>query len=175
MGPLAVIFFTLFTLVTSTSSYATINPPSIPIQRFIEVTPDIFRGAHPSDQGLKILAEEGLKSDIDLENISNVVSAEQGFTSSDGLLFLGQPMSGHLSPDNQEVDHILALLNDSSNYPVFIHCKYGEDRTGLIVGLYRVFTQNWTASDAYKEMIKNGFHPSLTALKDYFDQKTAGH
>ena len=84
-------------------------------------------------------------------------------------------MSAIWSPDDQEVNEILALLADSKNYPVFVDCQFGEDRTGMIIALYRVFYQGWTAADAYDEWVKDGFHTYLIGLKNYYDQKTQGH
>ena len=172
---IGLIVLLLSNLSYSANSFAAIDPGSVPITRFLEVTPDIYRGARPSAQGLQILAKQGLRTVIDLEDITSAIDSENQVAKSAGLQFVTKPMSGHLSPDDQEVSEILALLNDPGNYPIFIHCQLGEDRSGLIVALYRVFTQKWTAADAYQEWVKDGFHTQLTALKNYFDQKTAGH
>jgi protein-tyrosine phosphatase len=34
---------------------------------------------------------------------------------------------------------------------VFVHCKRGADRTGAVVGLYRVLRQDWSVDRAYDE------------------------
>jgi tyrosine-protein phosphatase SIW14 len=169
------IFSGMLFLALCSAAQAAIDPTSVPITRFLEVTPDIYRGARPSIQGLTVLAKEGLRTDLDLEDVPSVISAEQSTAEKLGLQFISQPMSGSATPDDAQVDQTLKILNDPANYPIFVHCKLGEDRSGMIVGLYRVFTQNWTAADAYSEMLKDGFHPFLTGLKDYFDQKTTGH
>lgn len=44
-----------------------------------------------------------------------------------------------------------------------VHCTYGQDRTGLIVALYRLKT-GWTRADAEKEMLEHGFHKTLLGL-----------
>lgn len=46
----------------------------------------------------------------------------------------------------------------------YVHCERGQDRTGLIVGVYRVKVEHWTKADAYQEMLKHGFHPILRGL-----------
>ncbi len=46
----------------------------------------------------------------------------------------------------------------------FVHCQHGEDRTGLIIGVYQVRVRHWTKSVAYQQMLDNGFHPSLPGL-----------
>jgi protein tyrosine/serine phosphatase len=173
---LAVIIFSLWVFFTvNPTAYAAIDPTTIPITKFSAVTPDIFRGSRPSAQALQLLAKEGLKTVIDLEDVSSVISSESRTAKAAGLQFISKPMSGHLTPDDQEVTEILALLVDPANYPVFVHCQLGEDRSGLIVALYRVTEQKWTAADAYNEWVQDGFHTFLTALKDYFEERTAGH
>lgn len=45
-----------------------------------------------------------------------------------------------------------------------IHCTHGNDRTGLLVAIYRVRHDHWTKANAEKEMLSLGFHKSLFAL-----------
>ena len=47
---------------------------------------------------------------------------------------------------------------------VFVHCEHGEDRTGLVIGAYRVCDQGWTKDAAWLEMRENGFHELLLGL-----------
>jgi len=162
-------------LALSSKSYATIDPTTIPITRFLEVTQDIYRGARPTAAGLQALAKEGAKTDIDLENVTSAIKSETKVAKAAGLQFISKPLSASTAPDDQEVDEILALLQDPGNYPIFIHCELGEDRVGMISALYRVLVQKWSQADAYNEWLKDGFHPYLTALSDYFYQKTAGN
>lgn len=88
------------------------------------------------------------------------------------MRIISKPMSGFWSPNDLEVNAILAIVGDAGNYPLFIHCEHGQDRTGLIVGLYRVFQEGWTPAAAYAEMKAIGFHPELVFLNHYFEEKT---
>src|SRR5271167_1814587 len=133
----------------------------VPIERFLEVSPGIYRGARPDAVGLMALARIGVKTDLDLEDATSVVQQETGVAQSMGMKVISKPMSGFWTPDDKEVDEILSILDDSANYPIFVHCEHGEDRTGLIIGLYRVFHQGWKPATAYTEMKTDGFHPEL--------------
>ncbi len=42
-------------------------------------------------------------------------------------------------------------------WPIFIHCKYGADRTGAAIALYRIKIENWKPHDAVVEMILGGY------------------
>jgi tyrosine-protein phosphatase SIW14 len=63
-------------------------------------------------------------------------------------------------------------MADSTNYPIFVHCQHGQDRTGVIVALYRIFYEQWTPQAAHDEMMNMGFHPELVPLNHYFEIKS---
>ena len=44
------------------------------------------------------------------------------------------------------IDQFLAIMDDRSNYPVLIHCKAGLHRTGVMVGVYRMEYDGWSAA-----------------------------
>jgi hypothetical protein len=45
-----------------------------------------------------------------------------------------------------------------------VHCTHGQDRTGLIIGEYRVLHDGWTKRQALYEMLLHNFHPELHGL-----------
>ena len=58
----------------------------------------------------------------------------------------------------------LKVMSDVEKNPqrkLYLHCTMGEDRTGMISGLYRIVFQGWSANEAYqKEMCMHGFAES---------------
>jgi protein tyrosine/serine phosphatase len=50
----------------------------------------------------------------------------------------------------------LKVLEDPANWPVYIHCAQGRDRTGYNAAAYRMVVQGWSAAEALEEM--NAFH-----------------
>jgi len=62
-------------------------------------------------------------------------------------------------PQPQEVAAAVNALRSESNWPVYVHCLHGQDRTGLVIGEFRVLKQGWTTDQAYAEMLEYGFHP----------------
>lgn len=61
-------------------------------------------------------------------------------------------------------------MNDPQHAPVFLHCHHGADRTGLMVGVYRVTFCGWTKEAAIQEMVEGGygFHPIWENLVHFF-------
>lgn len=144
------------------------------IDSFQKVSPGIYRGARPGSEGMEFLASLGIRTILNLENIQSAVSEEAKIAKEYGIRHVSESMSAFWKPSDVQVRRILALVADPDSYPLYIHCHYGQDRTGLIVGLHRVFEEGWSPDEAYEEMLEIGFHPELVNLQRYFDEKT-GH
>lgn len=137
-------------------------------EKFFEVSPGIYRSAQPSKANMQDLKNFGIKTILDLNNDEDRLKMEKKAAKKIGINFISHPMSGFWNPDEEQVEASLALLQNPNNYPILVHCKHGEDRTGLIIGLHRVYAEGWTPEDAYNEMLDRGFHPILFYLDRYF-------
>ena len=154
------------------SSSASAAPVAPPITEFHQVTDNIYRGALQGSAGLEALSKMGIKTDLNLNNDEAQNDEEEAAAAAVGIRYIARPMSGFFAPRDSEVDEILSILADKSNYPIYVHCLHGQDRTGLIVGLFRVFNQNWAPTAAYDEMLQYNFHTSLFLLNSYFKNRT---
>ncbi len=69
----------------------------------------------------------------------------------------------------QHAKQFLQIIQDTSDGPVFVHCKYGSDRTGTMVALYRMVFEHWTREAALREMQNErfGFHPVFANLVEF--------
>jgi hypothetical protein len=153
-----------------------------PMANFLKVTDGIYRGGHPDDSGLDYLKKLGIKTDLDLEigdfieSMPADITAEQQGAESRGLTFINTPMSAYepaLSTRfDDQMNKILGILQDPASKPIYVHCKHGQDRTGLVIGLERVLIEHQTPQAAHDEMVKIGFHTALIGLEDYFERKT---
>ena len=168
----------IFLLSASSPSWASdIAKPAATVAQtsivnFKQVDPGIFRGGRPGDEGMKELDALGVKTIIDLENEDSAIAAEQATAATLNIKLISYSMDYKTAPDLQEVTTLLADIADVASQPVYVHCKHGEDRTGLIIGLYRVKYDHWTAKAAYSEMLQDHFHPFLKNLADFFTAQT---
>ncbi|MGH7817758.1 MAG: fused DSP-PTPase phosphatase/NAD kinase-like protein, partial [Candidatus Binatia bacterium] len=61
-------------------------------------------------------------------------------------------------PDQAQLVLLLKILEDPKNWPVFVHCAEGRDRTGYSVATYRMVVENWSVDDALHEMFDFRFN-----------------
>ncbi len=80
---------------------------------------------------------------------------------------------GREAPTSAQVHTFLATLADSARRPVFVHCQHGADRTGAMIGIYRVTRQDWNFDRTWSEMRRFGFKPYLSELKGAVVARTA--
>ncbi|MGZ6143042.1 MAG: fused DSP-PTPase phosphatase/NAD kinase-like protein [Myxococcales bacterium] len=136
------------------------------------VSPGIWRGPRPTQATLGQLKALGVHTILDLEDSDDAIRTEKGWVGKLGMTFVSEPMSGFWTPKDAEVNQIEQIMADPSKRPIFVHCQHGQDRTGLIVGLYRVFSEHQTPAKAYQEMLAKGFHKALFLLNHYYETKT---
>lgn len=139
------------------------DTPDLP--NFHPVSPGIYRGAAPSEAGLRKLRAMGVRTVIDLRIAPKTVRKEKAQAEALGLKFVNLPMSGE-PPTQAQVDALLATLRTAQTEPVFVHCQHGADRTGCMLGIYRETIQGWDYDKAYQEMRRYGFKPYYVKLAD---------
>lgn len=61
------------------------------------------------------------------------------------------------------------LLNINSKDIYLVHCTHGQDRTGIVIGIFRILN-GWDKDKAYKEMLDHDFHPELIGLMKLWEQ-----
>src|SRR5262249_2992700 len=124
----------------------TLNDPNAPLCNFHEVSPGIYRGARPSPVGIQQLADMGVKYILNLE--LPPLTSEREAAERLGIQVIEKPMHWNWFVDDNLMNEDIAILSDPANRPIYVHCSLGRDRTGLIIGLHRVFNEGWRKDDA---------------------------
>jgi tyrosine-protein phosphatase SIW14 len=146
---------------------ATLQAASLPdvpgVPNFHQVDEHIYRGAQPRAEGFAGLAKIGIKTVIDLrgEN-SEVATVERA-----GMRYISLPWNGFKAPTDSQMRAVLTLLNDSSQWPVFVHCKRGADRTGTAIACYRIEHDHWSNEKALAEAKSFGMSLLETGMQRY--------
>ncbi len=137
------------------------------IHNFHRVDDHVWRGAQPSGEGLRALAANGAKTILDLRPAEERTGGEKKEAESLGMKYLNDPMNGFHAPTDEQIQKALNTLADSSAWPVFVHCKYGEDRTGTVIACYRIKHDGWDNRKALNEARKVGMHPWERGMHKY--------
>jgi protein tyrosine/serine phosphatase len=123
---------------------------NIRIDNFGQVNDSYFRGAQPEGRDYASLAALGVKTVIDLQ--ADGPAVEQRLVEAAGMKFLRIPMTTRTPPTRAQLESFLKLVNDPASQPVYVHCKGGRHRTGVMTAVYRMTRDGWTAQRAFKEM-----------------------
>ena len=122
-----------------------------PCENFGQVGAGLYRGAEPDARCLEHLAGLGIRTVLNLRDEKDASADERKRALVLGLRYFNMPMSGFNRPSAADVQRVLAMVRAPENQPVFVHCKRGSDRTGVIVAVYRIADDGWTAERAVQE------------------------
>jgi tyrosine-protein phosphatase SIW14 len=133
----------------------------------------LFRGAQPRLEGFEQLKKLGITTIVDLRGEDPAKREwERKQAEALGIRFVNIPVSGWSPPSNEQVAQFLSLFAVDRGQKVFLHCRFGDDRTGVFVATYRMALEGWPAEQAVNEMYFFGFngfwHPSMKAfIRDF--------
>jgi len=132
------------------------------------VNDQILRGGQPSDDGFKNLAKRGVKTVVDLRwTDEHSIAHEKQVVEADGMRFVSIPMKGIGAPTQEQVSKALSVLQESGNWPVFIHCRRGSDRTGTVLACYRIAHDHWKNQKALEEAQTYGLSSFERAMRSF--------
>jgi tyrosine-protein phosphatase SIW14 len=172
----------------SQSSSQTVSQPSAPsftqpvlgqklhvpgIPNAGKISEVLYRGAQPREVGLSELKILGINTIVDLRGEDREkINWERQHAEALGMRFIQIPVSGWSPPTEEQLVQFLSLLRDNPGHKIFVHCRFGDDRTGVFTAAYRMAVDHWTAEQAMKEMYFFGFngfwHPSMKSfIRDF--------
>jgi len=134
------------------------------------VNDHVFRGAQPAVWGYSALAGLGIKTVVDLRGAGVPALLEEKLVRADGMNYVHIPLDGHKAPSDADMARLLAVLGDSSQWPVFVHCRRGADRTGTVMACYRMSHYHWDNDSALAEATSFGMSPSQVLMRRYILQ-----
>jgi tyrosine-protein phosphatase SIW14 len=143
------------------------------VPNFGEVTPTLYRGGLLSSTGLKALKKMGVNVVVDTHANSK---HEEKEVEDLGMKYV--PIPWHCPwPHDEVFAKFLKVVHDNKGKKIFVHCRLGDDRTGMMVAAYRMAEEGWTADEAMNEMRSFGFTrshhficPSLASYEKHFPE-----
>lgn len=138
------------------------TPSPVGVPNLVQVDPGVWRGGQPTVKGWKYLAMLGLTNDLKLNVEELVEERTNGFNLIYAPITTQQQLFG--------VPTAFPLKAAARVRPgTYVHCEHGQDRTGLIVAVYRVHFDGWTKQQAEQEMLSHGFHKVLHGLWEWWE------
>src|ERR1700687_214310 len=123
------------------------------VENFGEVTPLLYRGGQPSPEGYEALAKMGVNIVVDGRLSGH--DKERQEVEKAGMQYVAIPWHCFF-PRDEVFASFLAVLRANPGKKAFLHCRYGDDRTGMMIAAYRMSVEGWTAEEARQEMDQYG-------------------
>jgi Tyrosine phosphatase family len=137
-----------------------------PIDNFAKVDDVLWRGARPTVAGVRWLIGNGVKTVINLEMVHDDASAIAAAHATITYLRLRdwEPLAAGGPPlEDHHIRDVLAAIRRSPKL-VFIHCRDGQNRTGLAVAAYRLIDKDEPVDAVLADMASfHGFWEKVDA------------
>ena len=127
---------------------------AVGLPNFAEVTSNLYRGGQPGADGLKALKKMGVSIVIDMRGGHS--EHEQRAVEELGMQYISIPWHCPF-PSDEPFIKFLKVIEQNPKQKVFVHCRLGDDRTGMAIASYRMAEEGWSADEAMKEMELFGF------------------
>jgi tyrosine-protein phosphatase SIW14 len=134
-----------------------------------KVSDSLFRGAQPHLSDLGELKKLGITTIIDLRRESHSLREQERLRAESlGMHFISIPVGGFSIPSSEQLAEFFSLVREAPLQKIFVHCEYGQDRTGVFIASYRIAFEHWSSDQALSEMRAFGFnrhwHPSMVSF-----------
>jgi len=155
------------------------------VMNFHRVDAEMYRGGRPAyrDDVYYKFAELGIRTVMNLEGgdqakrekaVIEHVNLRLMKENKEPLRFVSYPIEAFSetivgSPSDKDMSALFAEIEKAPK-PIYVHCKHGKDRTGMVVLLYRVWRGEASFDEAYNEARYYHFSEWNFGLK-----RTLGH
>ena len=131
------------------------------VENFGRIGQALYRGAQPKSFAFNELKNIGVAIVVDFRDEKDEIATEKRSVEGIGMQFVSLPWRASHGPDENEIAAFLQLVRDNPGKKIFVHCKRGADRTGLMVAVYRITFDHWNSAQAVSEMHSFHYHSTL--------------
>ncbi|WP_022962039.1 dual specificity protein phosphatase family protein [Halopseudomonas pelagia] len=130
------------------ANWATLIDPDL---RLYRMGSHLFRSALPDREDLPALQAQGISTVI------NFYQHEDDWLTGSPLDAVHLPLHADRITDTDVIRVLRAIRDAQQHGGVLIHCKHGQNRTGVMAAMYRVIYDGWSQEQAMAEMLEGGF------------------
>jgi protein tyrosine/serine phosphatase len=112
-----------------------------------------WRAAQPAPHNIRVLARQGVRTIVNLrgERLCGSYWLEQDACDRHGIKLINFQVRSRSAPTAEQIREAKALF-DSIEYPMFMHCKSGADRVGLMSVLYLYLKEGIPLEEAKQQL-----------------------
>lgn len=136
----------------------------------------LYRGSQPTAVEIENLYRRGVKTIVKL-NVADL-EMERSATGELGMRLMEYPLDPFTVGTTKscaEVEQAYEAISDPLNWPVYVHCDHGRDRTGYLVGLYRERVQGWAFPQVSDELARYGHDSRMRLVFPGISRSLADH
>jgi tyrosine-protein phosphatase SIW14 len=122
------------------------------LPNFGRVTENLYRGGQPTSDGFNALRAMGVGIVVNFRDDHAEMATEKREVESLGMKSIGIPWSANHKPSSSQVVEFLDLVRSNPNTKIFVHCRRGADRTGVMIAAYRIAVEHQSVAEAVSEM-----------------------
>lgn len=145
------------------------------LPNFGEVTPKLYRGGQPGADGLKALKKMGVSIVVDMRGAHS--EHEKAAAEELGMEYVSIPWHCPF-PSDEPFLKFLKVIEQNPDRKIFVHCRLGDDRTGMAIASYRMAEEGWSPDEALKEMELFGFtgvHHLICPTLEHYEKEFPEH
>lgn len=116
------------------------------------MAPDLYRSALPKAQDWSQLEQLGVATVINFYQ-----QGDEQWLRDPRVRQIHLPLHSDRIDDSDVIEVMRSIRQAQAQGPVLIHCKHGQNRTGLVAAMYRIIYQDWSKEQALAEMAGAGF------------------
>ncbi len=150
------------------------TPAGTTLVHFSRVDAGVYKGSKPkSDADYRFLQSLHIKYIVDLQVIPLAYRLEKRKAKRYGIVLIpGRMNASPVSPSEEHIETILAVLRDKRYHPVYFHCALGRDRTSLIAALYKMYFLGMPPQNALRYLHESGYKDGWVrgGLKRYLER-----
>jgi Tyrosine phosphatase family len=150
------------------------TPAGTTLVHFSRVDAGVYKGSKPrSDADYRFLQSLHVRYIVDLQVIPLAYRLEKRKAKRYGIALIpGRMNASPVSPSEEHIETILAILRDKRYHPVYFHCALGRDRTSLIAALYKMYFLGMPPQNALRYLHESGYKDGWVrgGLKRYLER-----
>jgi protein tyrosine/serine phosphatase len=121
------------------------------LKNWYQVDGKVYRSSQPEAATMKMVEAFGIREVL---NLRDMYSDEDEAEGTSLVLHRIETEAEDLTED--QIIAALRIISRAGG-PILVHCRYGADRTGVVMAAYRVIIQGWSKEEALDEMINGGY------------------